>query len=471
MEAKWIWYQDNFLDDDYAEFVLDFNANSLKHFIKISADSNYAIYLNNKYVNASQYACFPTNPVYDVVKLNTKIGINQLKIIVYYVGVSTFSTYFVDKPGLYFEIKDENDNVVAISNTNIKSAQNKTFISQNKKIITPQLGYKFFYDANNENIKLDYKNSVIVNKSYNLTKRENKPLSLFPKIVGKDTNINTNKRHILVDLLKENTGFIYLDFESALKSNILVCFGEHILDNKVRQIIGNRDFSFNYISKPGRNKFFSPLRRFGCRYIELFSDKDIKINEVSLIPTIYPFRLKNYKIDNDLRQKIYDTCVYTLICCYHEHYEDCPWREQSFYSLDSRNQILAGYFAFYNKEQVRSAIKLMLQDNRKDNLLSICYPSSLDLTIPSFSLHFFTTMYEYYKYTKDKELLNQSYDRLYRLINAFIDNIHDGLLYNFEGSSYWNFYEWRDGLDYHNAKCDLILNCLFIIALNNFIKI
>lgn len=52
------------------------------------------------------------------------------------------------------------------------------------------------------------------------------------------------------------------------------------------------------------------------------------------------------QFDDKLLQKIYDVSVYTLKCCMHEHYEDCPWREQALYTMDSRNQMLCGYYAF-----------------------------------------------------------------------------------------------------------------------------
>ena len=100
----------------------------------------------------------------------------------------------------------------------------------------------------------------------------------------------------------------------------------------------------------------------------------------------------------------------------------------------------------------------MLLDNREDGLLSICYPTRNTLVIPSFSLHFFTTIYEYYKYTKDKELLKEAYPKLIRIINAFIDRVKDNLLFNFKGDDYWNFYEWINGLDFPNSDADLMHN-------------
>ena len=470
MKAKWIWHNKKISSDQYAEFITQFNSNTGHIKINISADTNYAIYLNGNYIKASQYACFPYEPIMDSISLNAKKGLNDLKIIVYYCGGETFSTYYKDLPGLFFEIY-EDDELISVSDENIKSSLSNCYKNHLMLQISPQLGYTFSYDANFEDTNPNYEPSIIIEKSTNFKFRENHQLMVKKPV---KTNILLNEgNHFLIDLLKEQTGFIKLQFNSKNKQKIKVAFGEHINDGCVREIIGNRTFSFEYIAKEGYNDFTSVLRRFGCRYLEVFAEDEIDINYIGLVPTVYPFITKKVKINNPLRRKIYNTSVYTLKCCYHEHYEDCPWREQAFYALDSRNQMLSGYYAFNNHEQVRSSLRLIALDNRKDGLLSICYPSCFNLTIPSFSLHYFTAVYEYYKHTKDKTLLEEIYPKLKSLIDAFVKRIDNNLFIKFNEDCHWNFYEWKDGLDYPSSddKTDLIINSLLIIALKNMDKI
>ena len=47
-----------------------------------------------------------------------------------------------------------------------------------------------------------------------------------------------------------------------------------------------------------------------------------------------------------------------------------------------------------NAAYARANLKLMSEDRREDGLLSICYPCGVNLTIPSFSLHFITAAKE-----------------------------------------------------------------------------
>ena len=167
-------------------------------------------------------------------------------------------------------------------------------------------------------------------------------------------------------------------------------------------------------------------------------------------------------------------CIETLHLCMHEHYEDCPWREQALYAMDSRNQMLCGYYAFGEYIFPRSNLELISKDNRADGLLSICYPSKHELAIPSFSLHFITACAEYLEHSWDDTFLEQIYPKLESIVSSFLSRMQDGLALTFTGKRYWNFYEWREGLSAEDeldageaviAHQDLILNALLSIAL------
>ena len=157
-----------------------------------------------------------------------------------------------------------------------------------------------------------------------------------------------------------------------------------------------------------------------------------------------------------------------------EHYVDCPWREQCLYAFDSRNQMLCGYYAFEggNAQYAKSNLKLMSEDNRADGLLSICYPCGVDLTIPSFSFHYFKAVEEYMLHTGDIEFGKEVYGKLISILQAFLKKHKNGLLQRFAAQQHWDFYDWSPykdgGLD--NARVagtDLMINVLFVIALRH----
>jgi hypothetical protein len=161
-----------------------------------------------------------------------------------------------------------------------------------------------------------------------------------------------------------------------------------------------------------------------------------------------------------------------------EHYVDCPWREQGLYAFDSRNQMLFGYHAYEdgNFEYARANLLLMAKDRREDGLLSICFPCSSLLAIPSFSLHYFSSIEEYTRYSGDVSLAKEIYEKLVSIMSVFMGQIKDGVVYDFGSHMHWNFYDWATGLEgtignETTPTPDCVLACLTVRALDNFKKI
>ena len=79
----------------------------------------------------------------------------------------------------------------------------------------------------------------------------------------------------------------------------------------------------------------------------------------------------------------------------HEHYEDCPWREQALYCMDSRNQMLCGYDAFFESDFQRANLVFISKGKRADSLLELTYPAVNTPAIPFFSVMYPVAVYEY----------------------------------------------------------------------------
>lgn len=133
---------------------------------------------------------------------------------------------------------------------------------------------------------------------------------------------------------------------------------------------------------------------------------------------------------------------------------------------------MAGYSAFKggNLEYARANLHLMSKDDRKDGLLSICYPSGEDLTIPSFSLYFVISVKEYLEHSGDTAFAEEVYGKLKSIIEVFLGNMRNNLVYRFGGKNHWNFYDWSPYCDGEDNKfdCDFILNALTVSAINAF---
>ena len=520
-KAKWIWNENAKGADVYAEFYAQavFSGKAPVK-LRISADSNYALYINGDFAESGQYPDFPTYRVYDELDITDKItdGVNSIAVVVWYYGVMNFS-YSVSNPGVIFEA-EQDGNIKVFSCEETFSRKSRFYISGKNEMITYQQGFNFHIDMN-ENLEWmmgnisDFKKSTVLDSaSYVFEKRQNKKLNILPCVNGKLIQKGTFKYvkgdnygekmqyaslaplpefeksgnsiitetcddgvYIIFDLEKEYVGFLDFCLETEESCNMEIGWGEHLKDGRCRTKIGIRNFSSTVKLKAGQNRFLNPLRRLGCRYIQIFLHTDkVTVNSIGIKPVVYPLDVKKYDFKNVLRNKIYETSVHTLICCMHEHYEDCPWREQALYTLDSRNQMLFGYYAFEEYEFPRSALRLISRGIRQDGLLPICFPTDCELTIPSFSLFFIMQLSEYFEYSKDADTVRYCFATAKTVIETFKNRIDvNGLIPVFVGENYWNFYEWQPFLDGEVTQekkiYDVLLNSLFSLVIDHYIKL
>ena len=215
----------------------------------------------------------------------------------------------------------------------------------------------------------------------------------------------------------------------------------------------------------------------GCRYLQIV-EGDANIQYIGLRETEYPLTIKSYCIENERQKHIYETAVKTLQLCYHEHYEDCPWREQSMYIMDSRNQMLCGYYAFDNKECAKSSIQLIGEGQKDNGLFELCFPADVSITIPSFSLAFTKMLLEYVKYSDDVEILQKMLPKVEKMLNFFLSRLDEnGLFKTVSEEGIWHFYEWAGTLDgsffavddekKERNEYDLLINTFLLLSLQD----
>ncbi|MBE6611887.1 MAG: hypothetical protein E7632_05300 [Ruminococcaceae bacterium] len=510
-QAKWIWLPTE-TPDTHADFICDFDYTEGNVSLSIAADSNYAVYLNGELAAFGQYADYPWFKVGDTVDITAfaKPGANRLAVIVWYCGVEGFSTYVKGKAGVIFEVVC-GDTILAASSEGTLSRLDPGYVQGACDSISPQLGFTYrrletraddtFLTGGKEH----FAPSAAVDITTDIRPRPNKKLVLgerqeaticragvFTYAEGWENDRPSNymqsaaismrwlhavsdrsDRHVLtgdapitvksdgntvliLDLGHESVGFLDIDIDVPHDCQIDIGWGEHLDDGVCRTSI--RGFFTQLYAKAGRNTYMNPFRRLGCRYIQLFIHAStFTLRYAGIRPTDYPFAYKEYKSGNLLRDTIYRVCQDTLAKCYHEHYEDCPWREQALYALDSRNQMLCGYYAFGETEAPRAALRLMAEGLRDNGLLTICYPCMIDLYIPSFSTVYFIQMNEYIKYTGDKTLAAEVFDVMERIMHTFTSRIDEtGVVASFpeQSGQFWNFYEWQPTLSGFSHKND-----------------
>ena len=283
--------------------------------------------------------------------------------------------------------------------------------------------------------------------------------------------------YVLLDLGRETVGYLDIEIDLPAEAEILIGWGEHTDDLRLRTYVGTRNFAARYLGKAGHQRFTHFFRRLGLRYVQLFvAARAFRLVYAGVLPTDYPLRHSPaLQIADSLHARIAETCAATLRHCMHEHYEDCPWREQALYAMDSRNQMLCGYYAFGEYAMPRASLKLLSQSLRTDGMLELCAPARIPITIPSFTAMFLVELQEYVLYSGDLDFGREMLPCARAIADAFCAHVDEsGLIPAYRDQKYWNFYEWQPYLegyatherDTETLRYDAPLNCFVSLGLD-----
>lgn len=478
--SQWIWLQQEATEkNEYADFSAVFTAEkSKKPALCICSKAEYAVYVNGMFVGFQQFGDFPTRKVYDEYDLTDFVvdGENLLSVVALSKNYNS-SSHIANGKGLIFEITDEQGLVLA-SDEKVLSRLSRSYRSGPIHNITGQLGMSFYYDCAADESWIStpqtagengFAYSVVSDKKIYFIPRPVPRLCLKEKVAFKDIGKG------IYDGGKELVGQLYFEIESDTDKELDIHYGEHIVDGGVRYAMGGRNFTVHFHLKKGVNRFMGWFLRFGLRYLQL-ADTAVKVNEIGIIPAVYPLQKIEYT-GTAIPKEIYDTSAYTLECCVHDHYEDCPWREQAQYTMDSRTQILCGYMAFNETKMPAAALRTMSYYLTDNGTFCITSPGERSLSIPNFSLVYPLMLCEYYEKTKDVTVLADVYENTLLMMEHYIGACVDGLL---PMQAEWNFFEWEE--DLHNEweifeqvenreKFPLSTNAYLILALECFAKV
>ena len=466
-QAKWVWHPTHGISDGYVLFQDSFSCREGAS-LKISVDGNYEAFINGALASFGQYPDFPYRKVYDEIDLTPFLreGENTLLVRVWHIGEGGAMSYYPDAAGLFYEIS-ENGTILAVSDENTLCAVDPCYVSGEKKLITSQLGFTYRFDARGQDEEPAYVRAVPA-PARPLYPRPVKKLVIARRLRG----VLIDREKSIYDLGCETAGYLCLRLKAARGAEVTIAYGEHLADGQVRQRIEGRDFSVTLIGGGEWLEFSNHMRRLGGRYLQIKCASLVEVDYVAIDEAEYPLTVLPFDAGDPLRQKIYDTAVRTLRLCMHEHYEDCPWREQGLYALDSRNQMLCGFYAFGEKVFPRASLELFALERRDDGLISICAPSGAKLCIPFFSLVYCVEVCEYSVHTGDSSLLREHYARVKGVLDTFLAREREaGLVVSYYGDAdYWNFYEWSEDLEGtclvpDTRRVELALNAYLSLAL------
>ncbi|MDD3925082.1 MAG: family 78 glycoside hydrolase catalytic domain [bacterium] len=513
-KASWIWLDGS--SDSPHQYVCFRKAFLLRDLpeaarLGISADSDFVLYVNGTEAGRGQFSDYPERKTYTELKIESylKAGFNLINVLAYYRGCDS-SEYRSGRPGLLSAlVTDVEDDIV--SDDSWSALSHPAFGCGDMPRVTPQMGFTTFFDARLDIpwMEDDYDDSAwpcavvtagpgqgpelrprpvaplktggwrsLLYTAYGKVKRRRKEEGTFAEIMDRDVlkhkrfprmpalklvvglpPKDADGRYLSIDHEREEVGLLSICVDASEGTVLDIAHGEHLDDNgRVRARIGTRNFADRYICRQGRNHFILPFRRLGARYLE------VHITGMKAPMTVYELCLRPLELEIDFRGgfqtgdatavQIYDTGRRTLHLCMHEHFEDCPWREQSLYAFDSRNQALYGYYAFGNYDFAGVSLDLLGRGIRPDGLLELCAPARVPVNIPCFSLVWITALAEHMLYSERMDLFTDYQAQIDSMLERVFCRLDDatGLYRLPAGDGLWHFYDWQDGLDGYSGE-------------------
>lgn len=459
--------------------------------LRLSVDTQFAAYVNGRLAATGQYTDYPDAKVYEEYDLTPYLtpDENELRIVAYCQNTAS-STYRPGKPYLIYTVNAGTD-LLCTSGEATLCRPHPRFVSGEVERITGQLGFSFRYHATADDDTPWQNAQIIDGVTAEFTSRPIRPLHIGDDLpvrvvwtggyraqVGAEqpTGVRmqtawlagakrttaslpsagltltcpdgANGIAVMLDLGQETVGFLSLDLDLPADAEILIGWGEHLDDGRVRTEIGGRNFAAQYIGRAGANTFRNPFRRLGLRYLQLhIAAPAATLRYAGIQPVSYPLPAPRFAVDEPLHDHILTVGLRTMALCMHEHYEDCPWREQALYAMDSRNQMLCGYYSWREFAFARASLALMAHSLREDDQLELCSPAQCPITIPAFTAVWVTALSEYLTHSGDASFARQMLPTARAIARGFAGRIEAfGLISCFTEERYWNFYEWQKGL-------------------------
>lgn len=227
-------------------------------------------------------------------------------------------------------------------------------------------------------------------------------------------------------------------------------------------------YADRFICRAGDNTF-EPVDKRGFRYWQIDirnAAKPVTLSDAMVGLATYPVAYRGaFECSDPRLNRIWEMGRWTLQLNMDDAYTDCPWRERAQWWGDARVESLVNYYCFGDTALMRRALVQAAESQDAEGIVHGVFPTDWDGgRLPSFSLMWVYSLWEYYMFTGDSSLFVQMMPVIDRLMGFFQTRMSDegGLL---KDVPYWVFIDWAPGMEVQRFGVSGPLNCLYYRAL------
>ncbi len=247
---------------------------------------------------------------------------------------------------------------------------------------------------------------------------------------------------------RNSSGLVSFEIESVDAATVYVSFDEILSDGKPDPF---RLETLNIIevqTSGGAHSVIS-AEPYVMKYARIIAKGvAVKVKNFSLIEIAYPMSkiVGEYTTDDSQLREIYDSALHTFRTNAADIYMDCASRERAGWLCDSfyigRSERLFAGGSDVERAFLQNFLMPESFDDLPKGMLPMCYPSDVmkGEFIPNWAMWYALHLYEYYKASGDRALVDAARERMYDLLTYFREFENEyGLLEKLDG---WIFVEW-----------------------------
>jgi len=288
---------------------------------------------------------------------------------------------------------------------------------------------------------------------------------------------------MILDFNREISGRVEIELDAPAGTAVQIAYGEALTNNRIATQFNN-DYHFTdcFITCEGKNIITTAFAERGFRMIQISFRKfqrPIKIKRVSGIDRRYPFVSRGRFFSSDyLLNRIYSVCEETLSACSSDVFMDCPWRERAFWVNDLLVNNSGTLHCFGASELHRHCFEMAFSQQHESGLIPAVVPRPCleeegenPFVFAPTNLFMILALQDYWMFSKDDATVLKMLEHIERILDSIWDLADkDGILRSSGVCAMWNFYDWS--FEQNRYSCDgtreSMLSSLFVIAAKTF---
>ncbi len=217
---------------------------------------------------------------------------------------------------------------------------------------------------------------------------------------------------LIIDFGVNTFGYYEIEIADSAGGVIELSYGESL----------NLTLVDRFIMRQGP-QVYRPFERRGGRYLMLtFRDcpGPVKVRRVVCYRQSYPVEYRgDFRCSDELLNRIWSVGRYTVQMCMQDHYEDCPWREQTLYCGDLAVGALLSYYAFGAQDIARKCLRQFARLQQDDGAIPAMGPAPRPGIIPEYPAFWVITLWDYYMHWGDRDLLEELFPNVQRCMEWY----------------------------------------------------